>query len=285
MTYALPAVLAENPRLDRWLNVDAPGKVEISTGRVELGQGVLTAMAQIAAEELDVTLDRVVVRSGITERTPNEGYTAGSQSMQAGGIALRQACAEAHARFLDHAAQMLDCASAELSFRDRRVLRNAAQTKFDYRLAGDGRRNLPTSRSAPPWSSRSGLSSMPPASRWIGRRKSGAARTRAGPAVAPIFSPWRRCRTRLPRRRRTMCRKQPAAAPPATASRFTTSPPSASSITWCRKYRGAPRRCAVSAPRQIFSRSNRSSTNLPNAPAAIRSNFGWRGFPIRAPAL
>src|SRR5215471_13397918 len=97
MTSALPAVLAENPRLDRWLNFDAPGKVEISTGRVELGQGVLTAMAQIAAEELNVALERIVVRSGITELTPNEGYTAGSQSMQAGGIALRQACAEARA--------------------------------------------------------------------------------------------------------------------------------------------------------------------------------------------
>src|SRR6516225_1832792 len=119
MTSALPAVLAENPRLDRWLNFDAPGKVEISTGRVELGQGVLTAMAQIAAEELNVALERIVVRSGITELTPNEGYTAGSQSMQAGGIALRQACAEARARFLDHAAQMLGCAATELTLRDR----------------------------------------------------------------------------------------------------------------------------------------------------------------------
>ena len=132
MTSALPAVLTENPRLDRWLNFDAPGKVEISTGRVELGQGVLTAMAQIAAEELDVALERIVVLSGITELTPNEGYTAGSQSMQAGGIALRQACAEARARFLDHAAKMLGCAATELTLRDGHVLCNAAPTKFDY---------------------------------------------------------------------------------------------------------------------------------------------------------
>src|SRR5262249_6040119 len=102
------------------------------TGRVELGQGVLTAMAQIAAEELDVALERIVVRSGVTELTPNEGYTAGSQSMQAGGIALRQACAEARACFLDHVAKTLDCAATELSVRDGRVLRNGAPTKFDY---------------------------------------------------------------------------------------------------------------------------------------------------------
>jgi CO/xanthine dehydrogenase Mo-binding subunit len=129
---ALPAVLADNPRLDRWLGFVAPGKVEISTGRVELGQGVLTAMAQIAAEELDVALERIVVRSGITEVTPNEGYTAGSQSMQAGSLALRQACAEARARFLDCAAQMLGCAAPDLSVRDGKILHNAAPTKFDY---------------------------------------------------------------------------------------------------------------------------------------------------------
>src|SRR5262252_1487333 len=132
MTSALPAVLAENPRLDRWLGFVPPGKVEISTGRVEFGQGVLTAMAQIAAEELDVALDRIVVRSGITELTPNEGYTAGSQSMQAGSIALRQACAEVRARFLDRAAQILGCAATDLSVRDGQILRNAAPTKFDY---------------------------------------------------------------------------------------------------------------------------------------------------------
>ena len=83
----LPSVLADNSSLDRWVNFAIPGKVELATGRVELGQGVLTAMTQIAAEELDVAFERITIRSGDTDRTPNEGYTAGSQSMQAGGIA------------------------------------------------------------------------------------------------------------------------------------------------------------------------------------------------------
>jgi CO/xanthine dehydrogenase Mo-binding subunit len=73
---ALPGTLADNPRLDRWVNFATPGQVMISTGRVEIGQGVLTAMAQIAAEELDVGVDRIVIRSGDTDQTPNEGYTA-----------------------------------------------------------------------------------------------------------------------------------------------------------------------------------------------------------------
>jgi len=128
----LPSVLADNPRLDRWLNFAAPDKVELATGRVELGQGVLTAMTQIAAEELDVAFERITIRSGDTDRTPNEGYTAGSQSMQAGGVALRAACAETRALFLKEAARRLGCAAAELSVRDGRILRNGAATQFDY---------------------------------------------------------------------------------------------------------------------------------------------------------
>src|SRR5689334_12660398 len=128
----LPAVLADNPRLDRWVNFATAGKVELATGRVELGQGVLTAMTQIAAEELDVAIERIMVRSGDTDRTPNEGYTAGSQSMQAGGIALRAACAEARALFFDHAAQRLSCAATELAVRDGRFVRNGAPTPWDY---------------------------------------------------------------------------------------------------------------------------------------------------------
>jgi len=129
---SLPAVLADNPRLDRWLNFATPGKVELATGRVELGQGVLTAMTQIAAEELDVAIERIVIHSGDTDRTPNEGYTAGSQSMQAGGIALREACAQVRALFVEAAARRLGCKAAELAVRDGRVMRNGAATPWDY---------------------------------------------------------------------------------------------------------------------------------------------------------
>src|SRR5215469_6529197 len=84
----LPALLADNPRLDRWVGFPEPGRVAVSTGRVEIGQGVLTAMLQIAAEELDVAPERIDLETGDTELTPNEGYTAGSQSIQFGGVAL-----------------------------------------------------------------------------------------------------------------------------------------------------------------------------------------------------
>src|ERR1700742_1078151 len=98
MNAPLPAPLADNPSLALWVSFPAPGTVTIGTGRVELGQGVLTAMAQIAADELDVALARITVRSGDTVLAPNEGYTAGSQSIQYGGVALRQACADVRER-------------------------------------------------------------------------------------------------------------------------------------------------------------------------------------------
>jgi nicotinate dehydrogenase subunit B len=132
MTPALPGMLADNPRLDRWVSFAAPGKVAISTGRVELGQGVLTSMVQIAAEELDVGVERIAIHSGDTDVTPNEGYTAGSQSMQFGGVALRQACADVRGLFLGHAAGVLGCKPSELSVRDGGILRNGGPTAHDY---------------------------------------------------------------------------------------------------------------------------------------------------------
>ncbi|MGB7254324.1 MAG: molybdopterin cofactor-binding domain-containing protein, partial [Xanthobacteraceae bacterium] len=133
----LPGPLADNPRLDRWVTFPAPGKVTVGTGRVELGQGVLTAMAQIAADELGVAMGRITVRSGDTEFTPNEGYTAGSQSIQFGGVAMRQACADVRGLFIEHAAKVLGCAASELGIRDGIILRNGAPTGQDYwTLAG-----------------------------------------------------------------------------------------------------------------------------------------------------
>ena len=137
MNAPLPGILADNPMLDRWISFPAPGKVTVNTGRVEIGQGVLTAMAQIAADELDVAMERIAIRSGDTELTPNEGYTAGSQSMQSGAVALRQACADVRALFLAQAAAIIGCQANELSVRDGAILRGGKTTGQDYwTLAG-----------------------------------------------------------------------------------------------------------------------------------------------------
>ena len=70
-----PGSLATAPYLDAWIRIDADGSITIFTGKVELGQGILTALAQIAADELDLPLARVYMIAGDTARTPDEGQT------------------------------------------------------------------------------------------------------------------------------------------------------------------------------------------------------------------
>src|SRR5262249_59182262 len=111
----LPGSLETNRMLDAWLRIGADGKVTVFTGKVELGQGVVTALAQIAAEELDVSLAQVTMVPADTGRTPNEGQTAGSQSIENGGTALRMAGAEVRAILVDLAAQRVRRAAATLT--------------------------------------------------------------------------------------------------------------------------------------------------------------------------
>lgn len=103
----LPGSLKNNPRLDAWLNLHPDGSVTMLTGKVELGQGILTALTQIVADELDVSLASIKVISGDTSLTPDEGVTSGSLSIQDSGTALRFACAEVRSMLLEAAAVKL----------------------------------------------------------------------------------------------------------------------------------------------------------------------------------
>jgi len=114
----LPESLAANPVLGEWVRIGSDGVVEVRSGKVELGQGVLTALAQIAAEELGVDVARVRMIAAATDRSPDEGFTAGSRSIQQSGAALRQVCAEARAIYLDAAATKLAVAPDELDVAD-----------------------------------------------------------------------------------------------------------------------------------------------------------------------
>jgi CO/xanthine dehydrogenase Mo-binding subunit len=100
----LPGSLRVNRRLSQWLRFHRDGYVEVSSGKVEIGQGILTALAQIVAEELDIPLERVRMVAASTAASPDEAVTSGSLSVQESGTALRHACAEARAIFHDAAA-------------------------------------------------------------------------------------------------------------------------------------------------------------------------------------
>ena len=101
----LPGSLAKDPWLDAWIRVDASGAVTVFTGKAELGQGIKTALLQVAAEELDVALDRIALVTADTARTPDEGFTAGSHSLQDSGTAIRSAAAEVRALLVREAAR------------------------------------------------------------------------------------------------------------------------------------------------------------------------------------
>ena len=114
----LPGNLEINRRLAQWLRIRPDGIVEVSPGKVEIGQGIHTALAQIVADELDIDLARVRCVRPSTAGSPNEGVTSGSLSIQDSGGALRQAAAEARAIYLGVAAQRLGVAPASLAIED-----------------------------------------------------------------------------------------------------------------------------------------------------------------------
>ncbi len=117
----LPGSLNNNRMLDAWLRIGADGRVSVHTGKVELGQGIGTALSQIAADELDVDIKRIHMLHGDTSITPNEGQTQGSLSIEQSGTALRFACAEARSLLVAAAAAKLGVDAGTLKVDDGRV--------------------------------------------------------------------------------------------------------------------------------------------------------------------
>ena len=106
--------LAESPRVEDWITVRPDGFVEVRTGKVEIGQRITTAVALVAARELGVPFDRVVMEPARTGRSPDEGYTSGSNSMEQSGHAVRLAAATARRELVARAARRLGVDAATL---------------------------------------------------------------------------------------------------------------------------------------------------------------------------
>jgi CO/xanthine dehydrogenase Mo-binding subunit len=132
MSDTLPLSIQTNRRLEKWIRFDPDRTVHLAVGKVELGQGNVTALAQIAAEELDVDLNRIAVLSGDTQDAPDEGQTTSSQSIEVSGRSVRLVSAELRARVLDRLAQRLNCSPAELTVEDGVIQRGDAPTGHDY---------------------------------------------------------------------------------------------------------------------------------------------------------
>ena len=139
------APAAEKPRLpgdlnivrniSAWIRINSDKTVTLLIGKVELGQGILTAVAQICADELDIDLKQLKVVSGDTALVPNEGVTAGSFSMPNCGPAVRQASAEARKIMLDLAAEKLKAPADKLTVKDGVVSAQGAGSVSYWDLA------------------------------------------------------------------------------------------------------------------------------------------------------
>ena len=146
----LPGSLNANRRLSQWIRIHADGSVEIRPGKVDIGQGISTALAQIAADELDVAASRIRMVRASTAFSPDEGVTSGSQSIQESGTALRYAAAEARAIYLKAAADKLGVAADALSVEDGAIRGPGNAATSYWELADDALLDREATAGAPP---------------------------------------------------------------------------------------------------------------------------------------
>jgi nicotinate dehydrogenase subunit B len=103
----IPASLAANPQINQWVSFETENIVTLRTGKVEIGQGAVTAIAAIAAKELGVDFESIHMVPADTHGSPDEGYTSGSFSIEHSGSAMRWACALARTLFEQQASALL----------------------------------------------------------------------------------------------------------------------------------------------------------------------------------
>jgi nicotinate dehydrogenase subunit B len=128
----LPGDLKKAPFLDSWIRVGAEGKITVFTGKSELGQGIKTALRQVAAEELSVKFEDIDLITSDTAQTADEGFTSGSQSMSDSGTAILHAAAQVRELLIGLAATKLGVDATTLKAEGGRIVAN------DGRSAGYG---------------------------------------------------------------------------------------------------------------------------------------------------
>lgn len=148
-----PIVTAiDSERLEAWIRIDANGHITVFTGKAELGQGIRTALTQVAAEELEVEPGAIELITADTGRTPNEGFTAGSMSMPNSGTSIRNAAAQMRRLLVEAAAQTLSVPPDSLTLQGKQIRSGgrslsygevAAALNLEVPLAGDAALKAP----------------------------------------------------------------------------------------------------------------------------------------------
>ena len=124
--------LSNSPKVSEWLDFSQEGELILHTGKVDIGQRITTALALIAAEELSISFNQISVRKTKTDFDPNEGYTAGSFSMQHSGYAIKKATATARKIFTLKAAEKLNIAEDKLEVSDGQIRAKGTNQSLTY---------------------------------------------------------------------------------------------------------------------------------------------------------
>jgi len=129
--------------VDAWLAIGKDGTITVYSGKVDLGTGTRTALAQMVAEELDVPFSKIDMVMGDTATTIDQGQTAGSLTIPVGGGELRRAAATARKALVAKAAQQLGASPADLVVQDGVVAARSGGKRVSYaELVGDGRLDM-----------------------------------------------------------------------------------------------------------------------------------------------
>jgi nicotinate dehydrogenase subunit B len=135
-----PGKTLDSGEVDGFVAVNADGSVTIYSGKVDLGQGLRIAIPQMAAEELGIGVERIVLVEGDTALTPNQGSTGGSSGVMRGGVEIRQAAATAREALIGMAAAKMGKPAAELDAVGGEVRPKAGGTGIGFgALVGDKR--------------------------------------------------------------------------------------------------------------------------------------------------
>ena len=137
-----PAKAVAKDRVDSFVSIERNGKVTIYVGKVDLGTGTKTALAQMAADELDVAFEQIDMVMGDTATTPDQWITGANLTIAQGGGELRKACATARAALLTRASSKLGAPVSELQVSKGVVSLKSDATKavsYNELLQGGGK--------------------------------------------------------------------------------------------------------------------------------------------------
>src|SRR5437879_3542713 len=141
LTEAAAQITAGKPplvptELDSWVAVLPDGRVQAFFGKMDMGQSLEVAIAQIVADELDVACDKVDVLMGDTGTSCNQGGASGSTGVSNGARLLRRAAAEARRVLVDRAAEKLGAPAAQLRVEDGTVIGPQGKTTYAELVGG-----------------------------------------------------------------------------------------------------------------------------------------------------